>query len=344
MENGKNNVAYMKTYLRYALEFEKYVYVWTNSMNEANKRMRVICDKRQKLESVQRMTQYQLDSLEEQNQQECIKWEKEAKRYRKSFFIALAIAVAAAVVMFAIGCGMGWATSQDPSDLPLPRTVFVFIIGACYMLIGFIPPLIVALVKNNSVRQCNERVKKLSKAGATKYKRILLENQENAADNDWSLVTVEEATISRYQQQIFKALNDAKSQLAKIYAVNVLPPKYRNLCAVATMYEYLSTGRCITIQGHGGIYDTYEVERIAIEQLRQLIQINERLSRIEDMQRYIYRELQQANQTLSGICSSLKDIQRTNEQIATNTAITAAASQQTAAATQWMSWHMYANS
>ncbi len=347
----KGSVAYMTAYLKYALEFEKYVYVWSSAMNDVNKRMQRIYDERRRLEGIQQNTQQALSTLEERKEKERIRCEEDSKKYRQSSRITLSIAIVGAAIWFAIGCGIAWLFLEACSDFfSISRQFVIPITGFFVMLVGslgtlFVPIcLIVGLLNRSKATQCKEKADKLGKANATKYQRHILENQESEADNDWLVNVVEESVTSKNQQQIFQALNSAKQQLANIYAINVLPAKYRNIGAVATMYEYLATGRCNTIQGHGGIYDTYEVERLAIEQLRQLAQMNETLDRIEENQRYIYRELRQANHTLSGIRSSLSDIQKTNEQIANNTAVSAVANQQTAAAAQWMAWHTWANS
>ena len=64
---------------------------------------------------------------------------------------------------------------------------------------------------------------------------------------------------------------------------------------------------------------------------------------IKEQNRKIYAELKQANQTLSGIKSSLKEIEKSNARIEHNTAITATAAQQTNDAVRWMAWRTWAN-
>ena len=172
---------------------------------------------------------------------------------------------------------------------------------------------------------------------------MILQAQESQAENDWIVNNIEETVVNQRQEEIHNALVAAKNSLMQIYSENVLPQKYRTLTAVATLYEYLETGRCNTIQGHGGIYDTYEVESLHLAQLQQMVQMNQTLSRMEDNQRYICQELRQANLTLSSINASLNEIEKTNAEIAKNTAISAAANQQTAVATSWLAWRAWAN-
>ena len=147
-----------------------------------------------------------------------------------------------------------------------------------------------------------------------------------------------EASLQATQKTISLQLQKAKRNLGDLYALNILPVKYRSFNAVSTLYEYLSVGRCITIQGHGGIYDTYENDLRLGLIIQTLSEIRDSLQRIEANQQLLYRELQQANRTLDNIKTSLQEIEKTNAEIAENTAISAAANQQTAAAAQYLAW------
>ena len=146
--------------------------------------------------------------------------------------------------------------------------------------------------------------------------------------------------IKEKQSEIFTALQDAKSSLRDIYAVNVLPERYRSFCAAATMLGYLQTGRCTAIQGHGGIYDTYEIDmqnRAIITTLEEIKNIS---LQIEANQQLLLSEMQQANRTLTNINQTVNRIDVTTKQIEKNTAISAAANQQTAAAASWIAWNV----
>ena len=350
MAVNKNSVSYMKDYLKHAVEFEKYVYIWSQAMDEANCRMKQIYNERKRLESTKATTKARLESLDETNERQRRYKESEAARYRRKSRNACITTVALLALLFLIGAGIGYSLLNDPdTTFAIPRGAVIPVLGLTVMIVGslftgILPICLGVFFSNkNKAAQFEKEAKQLASRSSSRREEILLQSQENEAENDWIENIIEESAVSQRQEEIHNALIAAKNNLLQIYSENVLPPEYRSLTAVATLYEYLETGRCNTIQGHGGIYDTYEVEKIHLAQLWQTVQMNERLSRIEDNQRYICQELRQANRTLSGIHASLSEIEKTNAEIAKNTAISAAANQQTAAAAQWIAWRAWAN-
>lgn len=336
-----NSVAYMKEYLKYALEFEKYVYIWTKAMDEANARMRQIYNEKNQLESVITTatdTRYS-DVLYQQksfNQKELSKYKKKSKNVLTFIIVFL-------LILFVVGAGIGIVSGGASNVVLLPLYGIGTMFGG-FFLTG-IGPVSMWLYFSNKKKAdaLAEKAKRDYSEDSTRRQRMIIEAKSNNASQNLTIVKNEALVTESRQNEIFTALNTAKKNLAEIYSMNVLPYKYRNLNAVATMYEYLETRRCNTIAGHGGIYDTYEVERIQLEQLQQMIQMNQRLANIEDYQRYICQELSKANRILSDISSCLNNIEKTNREIAKNTAISAEANKQTAAATSYLAWRAWAN-
>ncbi len=67
----------------------------------------------------------------------------------------------------------------------------------------------------------------------------------------------------QYLSQVYDNLNTELSvaieNLRKLYSARLLAAKYiGNVVAIGAFYDYLSSGRCTSITGHGGIYDTFE--------------------------------------------------------------------------------------
>lgn len=350
MAINKNSVSYMKGYLKHAVAFEKYVYIWSQAMDDANRRMKQIYSERKRLESAKAAASTRLASLDDTNERQRGYKESEAAKYRKkskNIFITTAVLLA---LLFLIGAGIGYALLNDPdTTFIIPRGAVIPVLGLTVMILGSlftgILPICLGIFFSNRSKAARfeKEAKQLASRASGRRQEIILQAQESEAENAWVTNILEESAVSQHQEEIHNALISAKNSLLQIYSENILPQKYRSLTAVATLYEYLETGRCNTIQGHGGIYDTYEVEKLHLAQLQQMVQMNESLSRIEDNQRYICQELRQANRTLSGIHASLREIEKTNAEIAKNTAISAAANQQTAAAAQWITWRAWAN-
>lgn len=323
---NKNSVAYMRTYLKYAIEFEKYVYVWANAMESSNDRMREIFDERKILESAIAHSNYRAESYNYSNEQQ--RKQKETQKFkRNSICIPLIVIGIFFVLSFAavIVLDVSAELAVLPINMMWPIVLGIFIFYR---------------IKASKTQQ---EATRLAQRSYEMQPQTMWNINPVDAENELMSNYMAETVVNQQQEEIHKALIEAKKNLQLIYAENVLPVQYRSLSAVVTLYEYLETGRCNKIQGHGGIYDTYEVEKMQIRQLQQMVQMNQRLGRIEDSQRYICREMYRANQTLSSINSSLGEIEKTNAQIAKNTAVSAAANQQTAAATQWLAWRAWAN-
>lgn len=346
MSDNKNNVSYMTEYLKYAVEFEKYVYVWSKALNEANLRIQRIRNEQKDFESIRLISQCKLDSLGSTDERQLKIKQQKAARYKSKARSAIIVLFVLLIILFIIGCGISIyvskkVTSFGTSNILINGAIFTVVAS---ILTGILPVcLIVFFINKNRSKNIKESAYSLATGGSTRRQRIILDAKRKQAEKSWSESAAEERLLCKRQKEIQDAYTEAKNNLARIYSENVLPIKYRTLNAVATLYEYLETGRCNYIQGHGGIYDTYDVEKIHLAQLEQMVQINETLSRIEDNQRYICQELRTANQTLSNICSSLNEIEKTNAEIAKNTEISAVANQQTAEVAKWMKWNTWAN-
>jgi DNA repair exonuclease SbcCD ATPase subunit len=334
MAFNKDSVEDMKEYLRYALEFEKYVYIWTRAMNNANNLMKQAQDEKLELNECNEYLREYETALDQRNSYRYQMMKQAKRKYSRKASIALAIIIAIIVGSFVFGVYMG-----DPFTgifYGLIMTTFTGIIPAC-VIIFFINMNKAKKSKQegNYYNDSQVRDKQLEKARTE-------EDDINNAIRKNELTIIE---ISNKQEEIRLALAEAKKQRKIIYSNNIIHPDYQNLNAVATMYEYLIKGRCNTICGHGGIFDTYDTEKIQIAQLAQMIQMNQTLNRIEDYQRYICQQLNEIKGTLSSInshlasiSSTLDDIKRINTEIAHNTAISATANQQTAEAVNYMIW------
>ena len=340
----------MKEYLKHAMEFEKYVYIWTNAMNELNSRKRQIYDERRRIEVIRANTINRLNTYDDTNARQRRYKEDEAERYRNKSRNALIITMVLMGILFCAGAVLGIALLNNPDNtFVVPESTVIPILGFTVMIIGSlftgILPIGLGLFASNKRKamQAESEAKQLASFDSGRREKMILHSHKSEADEQWEAITYEESVISKYQEEIHNALMSAKSNLAQIYSENVLSQKYRSLVAVAAMYGYLETGRCNTIYGHGGIYDTYEIEQMQLAWLEEAIRTNQTLSGIEDNQRYICEEMRQANCTLSSINSNLTKIEKTNAEIAKNTAISAAANQQTAAATQYLAWRSWAN-
>ncbi|MBQ8784705.1 MAG: hypothetical protein IJZ59_01505 [Alphaproteobacteria bacterium] len=344
-----SEIEYYKKYLLYATMFEKNVYIWSNAMTQANNHKKNIYERKKHLQNNLNHTQSKLSSY---NVADNIKhFEKEASEYQKISRIALIVLVVVTLFCVAttvlVACGESGVSPAEFTSFFFKDIysfmyllVFVFLgifVGAFGSIIG---PICIYIYRKNKNKA--KQSQKEAKAQTKFNHSMVLEVEKERYQNQIQQNSVEEKYITQRQGEISNALIKAKNNLNNLYAENILPAKYRSFNAVATMYEYLETGRCTTIKGHGGIFDTYEKDLQMGIVIRNLENINASLSRIESNQQMLFKELKQANSTLRTINSSLDDISKTNAQIAHNTAISAEANKQTAAAAQWFTWRAWA--
>lgn len=111
--------------------------------------------------------------------------------------------------------------------------------------------------------------------------------------------------------------------LSKMYGLNVLYPKYRNLVAVATIYEYFDAGRCSTLQGHEGAYNIYETELRLNRIIAKLDDILRSLEEIKVNQYEIYKAVKEGNRIANAIYQQNVRIIENTDRMVENTEISA---------------------
>ena len=146
--------------------------------------------------------------------------------------------------------------------------------------------------------------------------RLALDNYNQEADQ-----------YKRKHDEAYALISDSGHMLEKsldsLYEMGIIYPKYRNLVAVSTIYEYLSSGRCDRLDGPDGAYNLYEMELRQNIVIGQLSSIAENLNQIKNNQFTLYNELVSANQSaasvLSDIGNNVKISAYQNEAAAKNT-------------------------
>lgn len=324
---NNNDPVYMSQYLEYVVEFEKYVWIWTNAMNTANNQLQMLYRKRNSLDNA-------VSQGINENKELNLRYAAQAnirKKDSKKFFKRAVLSVIGFIVIIMVLLVI----------FVLSKSGITKYTEAAYPLVwGGIFLLFFGIYNINRYFKNKQSISQMKKFDVNSASEALVKNRKNQAELYRINSKEEELKIKEKQSEIFTALQDAKSSLRDIYAVNVLPERYRSFCAAATMLGYLQTGRCNVIQGHGGIYDTYEIDmqnRAIITTLEEIKNIS---LQIEANQQLLLSEMQQANRTLTNINQTVNRIDVTTKQIEKNTAISAAANQQTAAAASWIAWNV----
>lgn len=142
----------------------------------------------------------------------------------------------------------------------------------------------------------NSELRKIDKEKlAIQKQRIACLPQELAA----SFISDEKNNLEKELKAIVKVRD-------KFYSYNIIYGKYRNYVALTTLYEYLDSGRCRTLDGSDGAYNLLETEMRANEIITQLNTIASSLEDIKDNQFMLYKELKEVNTYLASVDHSMK--------------------------------------
>lgn len=111
--------------------------------------------------------------------------------------------------------------------------------------------------------------------------------------------------------------------LARLYDVDVLFPKYRNLVAVCSLYEYFISGRFTSLTGPDGAYNRYETEVRLDRIITKLDKIISQLDDIKANQYMLWDALQEGNRLTQKLVDESVKQSRLAERTAENTALAA---------------------
>ena len=150
-----------------------------------------------------------------------------------------------------------------------------------------------------------------------KYKQDLKEYYDNLQkDKD----RVKEELVRKYV--VADSLNELQDQkarslmnLGKIYSKNIVYPKYRNLPMLCSIYEYLCSGRCSTLEGRDGAYNILEMEMRLDRIITSLDLILANLQAIRQNQYVLYSAIQDSSRKVNAIVDNTNQMASQIEQI-----------------------------
>lgn len=169
------------------------------------------------------------------------------------------------------------------------------VVGALFMFIGLV--IFIAGQLGNTSR--NEQIN-------AQWKQYGQEKEEyEKAAASWQtrreVLLVNLRELEQKNEQSKKALQD-------MYSLNVIFPKYRNFVMLCSLYEYLSSGRCMALEGHEGAYNLLEQEMrmdLIITKLdRAILQLDE----IRSNQFALYSVVQESNHQFVKLLSSTEQM------------------------------------
>lgn len=144
-----------------------------------------------------------------------------------------------------------------------------------------------------------------AKADAAK---VALDNAESDADRKIELLRKRPFSAKAVKEILDKEISAVEELLKKtfsarneLYAYNIIFGKYRNVVALSSFYEYLMSGRCSSLEGSDGAYNTYEREIRANRVIAQLNTIISSLENIKQNQYMMYQALYGINTSLNNL-------------------------------------------
>lgn len=173
------------------------------------------------------------------------------------------------------------------------------------------------------------RTPMLKREAQETYDKDLERQHKEEREKREGLQTVEQNSqqINEWIAATESSINETKQTLAKVYAYDVLYPKYRTLAAACTIFEYLDSRRCDMLTGREGAYNLFESELRMNLIIEKLDQISSKLDVIQANQHVLYQAIQETNARLGALSdrvdSSLRSIQASAESAAYHAEITA---------------------
>lgn len=119
-------------------------------------------------------------------------------------------------------------------------------------------------------------------------------------------------------------LKETENVLAQYYDLGYIYPKYRGLVPISTIFEYLESGRCFTLEGPDGAYNLYEQELRMNLILGKLDDIIYRLDEISANQQSLAQAIQQGNSKIDRLCGIVQRLEENTEVIQYYSSVTAA--------------------
>lgn len=330
------DIANLKEYLKRIIVFEDYVYIWETTMNELNSQMKCCYEEEneinRKIETIDGM----LANVDALQHEEMLKQLTKNNKIKNSVIITRIITIVSTLNSVISGIVMFIYNDVFIGQSVLYNLIYCVVFAIAFYVFSCVGPvtLVISIVQNKKYKKYNNTSIDYETIKANRIHNLSEKSSE--LDAHWVQNMAKEIILQQEQEKVFKALNEAKNVLMLLYGKNIIHAKYQNYTAVVMFYEYLDTGRCVSINGFGGIYDTYERDMKENQKIALLRDIRDCSIRNEKNTMLMYQEMQRTNYALNDIKLSLENIENTNREIANNSAISATANQQTALATEWM--------
>lgn len=255
-------------YLSSVVDLESRFYVWKQTMAQENEKMRnIVATKNQALATC-RDSEKKIKELDE----EYAKKEKNRKEYiekvtnevyrlesnlkkKKLIFRGLIFLNVFAWISFIFASFIS-ETREEAGP---------FVLFLCFVVVisffAFPAIYIFKKITENDLSSARSALTRASNTNIDSLKQITqneLFDKYSEAKETIERLTAEETECRKRQEVIFENFNMVKSQKLMAYDMGILDERYHKFQALYSMYDYLKTGICLTLYGHGGAIEKYE--------------------------------------------------------------------------------------
>lgn len=173
------------------------------------------------------------------------------------------------------------------------------------------------MIRRQKYAQEIQRWQTAQLAAANRYNQELAEYRRNVAGDQARILTESrpKSLLCQEIEELNKHQTESKTRLSEIYEKNIVFPKYRNLVALSSLYEYICAGRCDALEGHEGGYNIYETEVRLDRIVTQLDMVIARLDAIRNNQFVLFSAIQEINQQCAGILDGVRETNRQGARI-----------------------------
>ena len=174
-----------------------------------------------------------------------------------------------------------------------------------------------------------KKAKDAYRAAMDKYNSAVLTADKQYAEEQRAAQQAYHLALAEVQK-LDAPFEDTQKLLSRIYDADIIFPKYRNMVAMCTMYEYFASGRCTELMGPTGAYNLYEAELRQNLIINQLEKVNANLEQVKQNQYILYQGIAETNKVLGEVSADIKGVLNMTTDIAISSRITAFCSQITA--------------
>jgi len=136
----------------------------------------------------------------------------------------------------------------------------------------------------------------------------------------WSSLDNKVAELSKISERcrsnidtLNRQLFEVEEMLKQYYDVGILYDKYHYMEAVCKMLEYLQSGRCTTLYGPSGVYDTYEKEYRTDIVIDRLDKVLYKMDEIRNTNIRLYQAIQRVGMSVNQVHQGISEQLRTLE-------------------------------